>query len=350
MPVLDAQALVHDRIRAIARYHEAHAIRRAELDVSGGVDSATMLGLLAHALGPENVTAAWIGIHSDPDSLGRARAATDAFGVALVEVDLSGQFDTLLEELICGLVRSGAPRSDIDQLIRRDPTVVGSIRSTLRAPVGRAFNRLSGGGIRHGTGNECEDRWLRFYQKGGDGDVDTNPLAMLSKAEVYQLALALGVPERIVTALPSPDLWGVGEQHNDEAEIAAFLGLSSQVIGPHTLYGRIDERGGYASVGLIERVSRFLDERSVTGRTMEHWLFGPVPSHALESAGDSDSFAGLSWELVEAVLLAARRAERITRHKENPSCPTLGTRQQLLDAGILTDRLPVLSTHDTCAA
>ena len=71
----------------------------------------------------------------------------------------------------------------------------------------------AGGGIRHGTGNECEDRFLRFYQKGGDGEVDTNPIAMLSKGEVFQLARGLGVPQRVLQALPSPDLWGVGEQH-----------------------------------------------------------------------------------------------------------------------------------------
>ena len=43
---------------------------------------------------------------------------------------------------------------------------------------------MTGNGLRHGTGNECEDRWLRFYQKGGDGEVDSNPIAMLSKGGI----------------------------------------------------------------------------------------------------------------------------------------------------------------------
>ena len=38
-----------------------------------------------------------------------------------------------------------------------------------------------------------------------------------------------------------------------------------------------------------------------------------------------------------ALLRGARKAERATRHKLNPNCPQLGSRKELLDAGILTD-------------
>ena len=87
------------------------------------------------------------------------------------------------------LTAAGYDGAELDTRVAKDPTILGSIRSCIRAPIGRGFNRMTGGGIRHGTGNECEDRFLRFYQKGGDGEVDTNPIAMLSKGEVYQVAL-----------------------------------------------------------------------------------------------------------------------------------------------------------------
>jgi NH3-dependent NAD+ synthetase len=47
MPVLDVEELIKARVRAIQWYHETTGIKRAQLDVSGGVDSAVMLGLLA---------------------------------------------------------------------------------------------------------------------------------------------------------------------------------------------------------------------------------------------------------------------------------------------------------------
>jgi hypothetical protein len=57
-------------------------------------------------------------------------------------------------------------------------------------------------------------------------------------------------------------------------------------------------------------------------------------------ASHAPAFAGLAAELVPDLLRAARRAERTSRHKANPNCPTLGERGPLLAAGVLTDALP----------
>ena len=64
MPVLNPEALINNRVKAIRAYHESAGIQRAELDVSGGIDSAVMLMLLAEALGPDNVTAVYSSINS----------------------------------------------------------------------------------------------------------------------------------------------------------------------------------------------------------------------------------------------------------------------------------------------
>jgi NH3-dependent NAD+ synthetase len=168
----------------------------APSSISGGVDSAVMLGLLVRALGPDKITPVYTSIHSSAASRECARECAAAFGVRLVELDLSKLFDELIADIRKALIDIGHSAADLDARARMDPTILGSIRSCLRAPVGRGFNRMTGGGIRHGTGNECEDRWLRFYQKGGDGEVDTNPIAMLAKGETYQLARSQG---------PAPD-------------------------------------------------------------------------------------------------------------------------------------------------
>jgi len=340
MPVLQPDALVDERVDTIRRFHAAVGTDRAELDLSGGVDSAVMLGLLARALGPGNITTVHSRIHSNIEHLERAQETADAFEVPLVVVDLTEVYEQLVDTMIRGLAATGAEsEAAIRARCEADPLILGSIRSCLRAPVGRGFNRLTGGGIRHGTGNECEDRWMRFFQKGGDGEVDTNPIAMLSKGEVFQLGLALGVPTATLAARPSPDLWGKGDDHNDEDEITDYLGLSPE---GHTFYSYIDlTTGAYTHVGLIERVSRLLDA-PMGDSTVDTALFHDgvgiedIVTHALTHPATAPLGAGILRPLLGAV----RRVERATRHKLNPNCPTLGDRGPLVAAGILGDTLP----------
>lgn len=45
-----------------------------------------------------------------------------------------------------------------------------------------------------------------IFTKFGDGGVDANPLAGLTKRRVRRLAQHLGVPERITTKTPTADL------------------------------------------------------------------------------------------------------------------------------------------------
>jgi NAD+ synthetase len=326
MPVLDPQALIEERVSAIRKFHAQVRSDRAELDLSGGVDSATLLGLLARALGPDKIVTVYSSIHSSSDSRERARASAAAFGVPLVELDLSGMFDGLIADMRAGLIAAGYSAAQLDAKIAADPTVLGSIRSCIRAPIGRGFNRMTGGGIRHGTGNECEDRWLRFYQKGGDGEVDTNPLAMLSKGEVYQLAKTLGVPRSVIDALPSPDLHGTGEAHNDEDEIRALTGVD-------WTYSRIDwETGAYTKVGTIELLSRFLDEHPELLRDDD------MPEHELlRLARAAAPRFGRSEAVTSTFLESARRLEQASRHKANPNIPALGDRASLVAAKILSN-------------
>jgi len=331
MPVLDPQALIDERVSAIRRFHDSVGTERAELDVSGGVDSATMLGLLSRALGPANITAVYTSIHSTQDSRDRAAEACAAFEVPFIEYDLTRTFDELVAGMRAALLAAGHDAETLDARLRKDPTILGSVRSCIRAPVGRGFNRMSGGGIRHGTGNECEDRWLRFYQKGGDGEVDTNPLAMLSKGEVYQLGRALGVPRSIIDALPSPDLHGTGEQHNDEDELRELSGVD-------WTYSRIDgDSGHYVRVGTIEIMSRFLDRHP---RLLQLEALTEAELDTMARAGEA--VFNRTHPAVVSFLESCRALERATRHKANPNCPSLGERGPLVDEGILANELPQL--------
>lgn len=327
MPVLDTKALIDNRVEAIREYHKQYNIERAQLDVSGGIDSAVMLGLLAKAVGPKNITAVYSSIHSSKKSEILAQEVALKFDVRLVQLEIGALFSELQAYIAVQLGNAGYDLDEISERSRKDPTIDGGFRSCIRAPIGRFLNRVTGGGIRHGTGNECEDRWLRFYQKGGDGEVDTNPIAMLSKGEVYQLGWALKVPQEILTAVPTPDLWGAGAAHTDEEEL-------SRLSGVEWTYSRVGRRSGeYIQVGTIERMSRFLDrvnpDRVFCDDLSKQAIEGFVTEGALTEFG-----------LTRKHIWSAHKWEKFTRHKMNPNCPSLGDRDELHEAGIITDELP----------
>ena len=80
-----------------------------------------------------------------------------------------------------------------------------------------------------GTGNLAE-RTVGYFTKWGDGACDINPIAMLTKQEVYTLARFLEIPECIIRKKPSADLW---EGQTDEDE----LGITYQQIDAFILEG-----------------------------------------------------------------------------------------------------------------
>jgi len=70
-----------------------------------------------------------------------------------------------------------------------------------------------------GTGNKIEDFGVGFYTKYGDGGVDVNPIADLMKSEVYALGKYIGVPESILSAVPTDGLFG--DERCDEDQLGA---------------------------------------------------------------------------------------------------------------------------------
>jgi len=80
-----------------------------------------------------------------------------------------------------------------------------------------------------GTGNLAE-RTVGYFTKWGDGACDLNPLAMLTKQEVYSLARYLEVPDCIIEKKPSAGLWD-GQTDEDE------LGMTYEQIDAYITNG-----------------------------------------------------------------------------------------------------------------
>ena len=79
-----------------------------------------------------------------------------------------------------------------------------------------------------GTGNLSE-RTVGYFTKWGDGACDFNPLALLTKKEVYTLALYLEIPACIIDKKPSADLWA---GQTDEEELGlTYKQIDDYIIG-----------------------------------------------------------------------------------------------------------------------
>ena len=88
------------------------------------------------------------------------------------------------------------------------------LRMTTLYALGQSYKCLVAG-----TGNKIEDFGIGFYTKYGDGGVDLNPIADLTKTEVWGLAKEVNVIDEIITAKPTDGLWE--DERSDEDQIGA---------------------------------------------------------------------------------------------------------------------------------
>ncbi|MBN1202131.1 MAG: NAD+ synthase [Anaerolineae bacterium] len=189
---------------------------RAVIALSGGIDSALSAFLVAEALGPDNV----LGIRmpyktSSPDSLADAQAVVDALGIRCDTVEITPMVDPLLARF-----------PDMSRL--RQGNIMARTRMVVLYDQSAAFN-----GLVIGTSNKTETL-LGYTTIYGDNAAAVQPITDLYKAQVRQLARALGVPSQIIDKPPSADLW-IGQTDEDE------LGFSYDVAD-QLLFLLVDER------------------------------------------------------------------------------------------------------------
>jgi NAD+ synthase len=176
----------------------------AVLGLSGGIDSAVVAGLLARAVGKENVLGIIMPCHSIPADVEDAQLTANAFGIESSIVDLSGIFDNFV-----ALLPPGKGLADANIKPRLRMITLYHHANTL--------NRMV-----VGTGNRSELS-IGYFTKYGDGGVDLLPIAGLYKHQVRDLAREIGVPDKIIARKPSAGLW---EGQTDEDE----MGITYEVL------------------------------------------------------------------------------------------------------------------------
>lgn len=179
------------------------------IGISGGIDSAVTSTLCARTGLP--LLCVEMPIHQAPSQVDRAHEHIAWLrgqhpNVEKERVNLTPVFDALVKAL---------PKQEDNAALH---LTLANSRARLRMTTLYYFagiNRM----LVAGTGNKVEDFGVGFYTKYGDGGVDLNPIADLTKTEVFAVAKALGIVESIRQAKPTDGLFG--DDRSDEDQLGA---------------------------------------------------------------------------------------------------------------------------------
>ena len=182
------------------------------LGVSGGIDSAVVAGLCwltnlrtIFVLMPEMV--------SNP-SYDRAAEVADTFWSESTVSPTS--FIHEIHEIINFYEKKGFGNTKLTR-----GNLAARIRANILYDYAGQYN-----GLVVGTTNLSE-MLIGYFTKGGDGLCDLEPIAKYWKSEVYKLGEALGVPESVMKAVSTADLW---EGQTDEDEMGVTYDMIEKTI------------------------------------------------------------------------------------------------------------------------
>jgi NAD+ synthase len=199
---------------------------RAVLGLSGGIDSAVVAFLVADAIGPERLLCALMPYRtSSPESMEDARAVVDRLGCAHRAIEITPMVDGYFgADDSAGALGADGPEATT---LRR-----GNFMARARMAVLYDLS-VEWRGLVVGTGNKTEIL-IGYSTHFGDDACAFDPVGDLYKSQLRQVAVDLGVPDRIIAKPPTADLW---PGQTDEAEV----GFSYAEVD-RLLYWMVDRR------------------------------------------------------------------------------------------------------------
>ena len=211
---LDSEKIKKHLIEFIRQEFTETEFHKGIVGLSGGVDSALVTYLAVEALGRDNVLALLMPYKtSSPDSIIDAREVVKILGIKSEIIDITPMVDAYIA--IAGEI-SNIRKGNI--MARQRMIVLYDISAREKALV-------------IGTSNKTEIL-LGYGTLYGDTACAINPIGDLYKTQVWQLAEAVGVPQKIIKKQPTADLWS---GQTDEGE----LGFSYREID-RLLYAMIN--------------------------------------------------------------------------------------------------------------
>jgi NAD+ synthase len=218
------------------------------LGLSGGIDSSTVAGLAAKALGPKKV----LGLlmperHSSDDTLDISRSVAEAFEMDYLHEDITEaleahkcyerQHDAIRKVLpefkddwkfkivlpdgsglrYFSVVAETASGEIIKKRLSSKAYLQVVAATNFKQRIRKMFEYYHADRLNYavaGTPNRLEyDQG--FFVKLGDGSADIKPIAHLYKTQVYQIAEFLGVPDSVLNRPPTTDTYSLSQGQDE---------------------------------------------------------------------------------------------------------------------------------------
>lgn len=201
---------IQAKVNLLNQYMEKSHLNTCVVAISGGIDSAVVLGLVKRASQAKDSAIKKIVAVTIPSFDGSVTNQKETIKKAM---DLANALDVSVEVLditnICTTLATDIEKS-LSQ-IEIDPWARGQLVSYVRTPSLYYYTTvLNSQGLKPilvGTINRDEGAYLGYLCKSGDSCVDIQLISDLHKSEVYKVAQELNLPQSIINAVPNGDMY-----------------------------------------------------------------------------------------------------------------------------------------------
>lgn len=217
----NAEEYIEQKSNLLNEYMNKYGLKACVVAISGGIDSAIVLGILKKASErPDSPIKRIIpmllpvmkstGVTNQCEATERGKELCEKLGLKPYIVELSkinAEIRNTLEPEIG---------------IKGEDWAIGQLAPYSRTPIlyytTSLLNQAGFGAIICGTTNKDEGAYLGYLGKASDGMVDVQIISDIHKSEVYKVAKELQIPKSIIEVTPSGDMY---DNRTDETVFGA---------------------------------------------------------------------------------------------------------------------------------
>lgn len=212
---------IDEKANLLNAYMRKSKLKACVIAISGGIDSAVVLGIVKKASMMPNSPiekivpmllpiSKSIGVTNQEDATLRGKELCEMLDLKPYVVDLSLVNNEIRNSLEPVLGITG------------EAWAIGQLGPYSRTPIlyytTSLLNQAGFGAIICGTTNKDEGAYLGYVGKASDGLVDVQIISDIHKSEVYKVAKELGIPSSIIDVTPSGDMY---DKRTDETVFGA---------------------------------------------------------------------------------------------------------------------------------
>lgn len=216
-----AEDIIRQKVDLLNEYYRQSGLKSAVVAVSGGLDSAVVLGLVARAQQEPNspierivaVTMPAVlsqGVTGQDNAARLARHVCQAFAVEPFRIDIGPIVKSITSAVEDQLGHPGL-RENIGTADPKPIWARGQAVSYARTPTYYYITSVLAAqgqpGLVVGTTNLSEGGYLGYFGKASDGMVDLQLISDLFKSEVLEIGQDLGVPKEVLERAPTGDMF-----------------------------------------------------------------------------------------------------------------------------------------------